>query len=180
MQESYPMERVRRLSRRLSRFCGGAVPVVLAVPPLWWGLVDTPLVYTDLPNGIPYPEVLSPQLRAAAAAVTLVPAGVMAWLLILLRRLFDGFARGEVFCRESHENLRRVARVLAIWFAVGCFHRTAVVLAVTIGNPPGQRILTLGLSAGDCATLFLSFVTVVLVWVFAEAERLRDESTGFI
>jgi len=180
MQESFAMARVRRLSGRLHRVCGVAIPVVLLAPPLWWGMVDTPTVYTELPSGIPYPEVLAPQWRFAAAAVTMIPAGVMAWLLVLLRSLFDGFSRGEVFCRESHDRLRRLVRALAVWFGVGVFYRTAVVLAVTLGNPPGQRILTLGLSGGDCATLFLAGVSGVLAWVFAEAVRLRDENAEII
>jgi len=180
MQESFAMMRVRRLSRRLYQVCGLAIPVVVLAPPLWWGLVDTPTVYTELPSGIAYPEVLSPGLRLAAAAVTMVPAGVMVWLLLLLRRLFDGFSRGEVFCRESHERLRRLVRALAVWFGIGVLYRTAVVLAVTLGNPPGQRILTLGLSGGDCAALFLAGVTGVLAWVFAEAARLRDENAEIV
>ncbi len=102
MQDSFAMERVRRLSRRPHRICGWAIPVILLAPPLWWGLIDTPTAYTELPGGgIPYPEVLTPRPRAAAAVVTLIPAGVMVWLLVQLRRLFDGFARRDVFRPES-------------------------------------------------------------------------------
>jgi len=180
MHDSFAMMRVRRLSRRLHQICGLAIPVVLLAPPLWWGLADAPMVYTDLPNGIPYPETLTPLLRFEAAAVTMVPAAVMAWLLLLLRRLFGGFSQGEVFCRETHEGLRRLVRALAAWFAVGVIYPTALILVVTLGNPPGKRILSISLSSGDCMALFLVAVTGVLAWVFAEAARLRDENAEIV
>ena len=60
------------------------------------------------------------------------------------------------------------------------FYRSAVMLVITLGNPPGQRIMTLGLSGGDGAALFLAGATGVLVWVFAEAERLRDENAEIV
>ncbi len=180
MQESFAMARVRRLSRRLSRVCVGAVPVLLLAPPVWWGLVEAPAVYAEMPSGIPYPETLTAVQRAAAAAVTLVPAGVMAWLLAVLHGLFAGFARGEVFSDASSARLRRAARSLAVLFGVGLLYRPAIVLVLTLGNPPGQRMLSLGLSVGDCAALFLAAVAGMLAWAFAEAARLRDENAEIV
>ncbi|SBW10977.1 membrane hypothetical protein [uncultured Alphaproteobacteria bacterium] len=180
MTESFAMARVRRLSRRLSRVCVWSVPVLLCAPPLWWGAVDVPAVYSEMPFGIPYPEALAAAQRAAAAAVTLIPAAAMAWLLWLLHRLFAGFARGEVFCEASSDRLRRVARALAVVFAAGVVYRPAIVLALTLGNPPGQRGLSLGLSAGDCAALLLAAVAAMLAWAFAEAARLREENAEIV
>lgn len=180
MTESFAMARVRRLSRRLSRVCAWAVPAVLVAPLLWWGLMATPAAYSEMPSGIPFPETLTAAQRVAAAAVTLVPAGAMAWLLGLLYRMFAGFARGEVFCAASSERLRRVARALAVLFGAGLVYRPAIVLVLTLGNPPGQRVLSLGLSAGDCAALLLAAVAGMLAWVFAEAARLRDENAEIV
>ena len=179
-EDSLPMVKVRRLSGRLARLCRLALPVTLAAPFLWWLCLDPPLVLEGLPNGIPYPGHLTPAIRVGAAAVSLVPAAVLARLLALLARLFSGFAAGRVFCRESQDLLRRIGRTLALWFGAGVLTQTAMVLVLTLGNPPGSRILRLGFSGSDCAALFLMAVTWLLTSIFAEAARIADDNQGIV
>ncbi|MNY55058.1 hypothetical protein D3C86_1910030 [compost metagenome] len=51
----------------------------------------------------------------------------------------------------------------------------AVALALSAGNPPGERAITVGISAGMVVAAVVGGVLLVIAWVMDEARKINDE-----
>ena len=67
-----------------------------------------------------------------------------------------------------------VAAVLAI------VSRTVAVLAATLSNPPGERMLTIGFGTPDMMGLTTGAAFLAMGLVMREAVRLADDNAGFV
>ncbi len=63
---------------------------------------------------------------------------------------------------------RRLATLLFWWVASGMVYEPLLSLVVTAGNPPGQHVVTLGVSGVDLTAL----VTGGVLWVLARVMDL--------
>ncbi|MCY1549680.1 hypothetical protein D9M68_858610 [compost metagenome] len=53
-------------------------------------------------------------------------------------------------------------------------------VALSIGNPPGQRVLAITIAWFDCLHVLLGAVLVAIARVMVEARRLADDNAGFV
>ena len=53
-------------------------------------------------------------------------------------------------------------------------------VVLTLGNPPGQRQLVIGLSWDDYLAVLLAVVLIAIATVMAEAVRVAEENEGFV
>ena len=58
--------------------------------------------------------------------------------------------------------------------------RTAVGIALTLGNPPGQRLLVFTLSWNDYLSMLCGAVLLAVARVMADAVRLAEDNAGFV
>lgn len=123
---------------------------------------------------------LTPGRLAAAAAITSVPVGIMLYGLWQARQLFAGFAAGEVFTLASARRLRDFAAAMLAQAVLGPLSSTALILAFTLANPPGERRLTIALSSNDYIALIVGGVLLAVAWVMVEANRIAEEHASFI
>jgi len=118
--------------------------------------------------------------RAMGLAVELIPSGLIVWALIELFRLFQLYARGEVFARQAFIRLNRVA-VLMFWYVIVSFVAGAPVsLILTWWRGHGHREISLGFTSYDLEVLFVAGVALVIARVMAEARRVADENESFV
>lgn len=118
--------------------------------------------------------------RGAALAVNLPLALLTLYALWCLWRLFGGYLRGEVFTDAATRLLRRMGQsVVAIAVAMPLTD-TATVLALTLGNPPGQRYLSFQLGSSHFVVLLCGLVFVAMGQVMREAQRMAQENAEFI
>jgi hypothetical protein len=116
-------------------------------------------------------------LYAGAHAPSIAVALFMLWQLW---RLFGAYRRGEVFSRPALQHLRRFSIGVLLQAALEPLTRTACILAVTIGNPPGQRQLVIGLSSDDYERVLIGAVLLAIASVMAEAVRVAEDHAGFV
>jgi hypothetical protein len=116
-------------------------------------------------------------LFAAAQGPSIVVALFMLWQLW---RLFGAYRRGEVFSRGALQHLRRFSVGVLLLAALEPLARTACILAVTIGNPPGQRQLVINFSSDDYERLLIGAVLLAIASVMAEAVRVAEDNAGFV
>jgi hypothetical protein len=57
---------------------------------------------------------------------------------------------------------------------------TATILALTLGNPPGQRILSVHLASEHYIMLLLGLVLIAMAMVMREAQRMAQENAEFV
>jgi signal transduction histidine kinase len=123
---------------------------------------------------------LDPPNQFLAAAIMAVPVGVMVWGLWHVRALFRDFAQGRAFSSGASRHLQQFGVSVVIQGPLGPLTATALALALTLGNPPGQRLLVLALSVNDYFALIVGGVLVAVAVLMREATRLADENAGFV
>lgn len=123
---------------------------------------------------------LSPGRLTAAAAITAVSVGVLLFGLWQVRMLFLNFANGHVFTLTSARLLRNFAGSVLAQAILGPISSTALMLAFTLDNPPGNRQLVITLSSQDYLALIVGGVLLAVSWVMVEASRIADENASFV
>lgn len=123
---------------------------------------------------------LDGRARAWGAAASLPVLLLVHWTLFRLWQLFGEYAAGQVFSRAALSHLRGFARGLLVLAIAGPVYRAAVALALTVGNPPGQQMLVLGVDFTDYTQMLIGAVLLTIAAVMDHAVALAEENEGFV
>lgn len=123
---------------------------------------------------------LDAQARWLGAAVSLLPLALCWYGLWQLWHLFGHYARGQALTAAAQQPLRRFAWALLLMAPAGPLFRAALGVVFTLGNPPGQRVLALGISSNDYLLLLVGLVLLAIATVMAEAVRAAEENREFV
>ncbi len=151
------------------------VPAVFWLSPEWVRAAGPALATIgDLPI------VVDQRARLLGAAATL--PSVLLGLLAMwhLWRLFGEYHGGRVFALAAQRHLRSFAAAMLASALLAPLLRAAVGVALTWGNPPGQRVLALTLSWNDYTAVLCGAVLLAVAAVMADAVRLAEENEGFV
>lgn len=129
--------------------------------------------------GMPPGQPLDMAARWRTALVSLLPVGCGLYALRQLWTLFGEYLQGRVFGQAQHALMRFAWTVLAGALALP-FTRALMSMAASMGNPPGQRFVTLGLYWHDGLLVLLGVVLVSIAHVMLQARRIADENAGFV
>jgi hypothetical protein len=124
--------------------------------------------------------ILTPTARILCIALGVIPLTLIVTGLLILRRLFLGFARGAVLVPESGRRLRRIGVIVALLAPVTIVAGSLASLAASWANAPGSRELAVGLSGNDVLAVISGALLVVLGWTLEEAARIADENRQFV
>lgn len=113
--------------------------------------------------------------RLVAFAASMIPMGVLLYLLRQAYALFDAFRVGNVFTAHAPVRLRRIGFCIVTLAFLRPITAMLLGLILTWGNPPGQRILALSLSIDDYMIAALGGLVLAIGHVMAEAARLADD-----
>ena len=176
------LETIQRHSRRLTLLC---TVVLVALPPLYvayWLAFNhlTPDMTEPALAQLPVDGPLDLGQRLMVLAVTALPVAAMWGGVRALRTLFRRYAEGLVFSAESADCLRRFGFYCVAYAGASILTVPLLSLGLTLGNPPGQRLLSIGLEGSDLTALFLGAIIAVVARVLGEAARLNDDLTGIV
>lgn len=167
--------RIRRISRAFDILCTalmGLVPLGLAA--YWLLLNDLPhSMYAPLPTAPSAP--LGTGLRLLGFLVTMIPCGVLLYALTRLRRLFALYRKGIIFDRQNVACYRDLGKALLCWSGAAFLQTPLLSMILTLPNPPGTRLLMLGVGSGELDCLFLGGLVLLISWVMDEGRRLDEE-----
>ena len=74
-----------------------------------------------------------------------------------------------------HDSLPREWKVMPVHKSVGI-----TILALTLGNAPGQRMLSVQLGSQHYVVLLLGLVLIAMAMVMREAQRMAQENAEFV
>lgn len=182
MPDSFSADGLRRI-RRLAwivRWLSLIGAIVLGtVPFLFWAQPDWVAEVVTQQWGIPKIQ-LDIGSRLGALAASLLPAGISVFALSQMWALFGCFARGELLARAPAAHLRRLGLALCLLAAAQPVGRMLSILALTLGNPEGERQLWFGLSSDHYLSLLFGLLLLALAQVLHEAARVADENAEFV
>ncbi|MBN2704557.1 MAG: DUF2975 domain-containing protein [Pontiellaceae bacterium] len=130
-------------------------------------------------DAVPLPVRVNGRLpalsRVLAFGVCMLPLSALLLGLANLARLFSLYERGHIFTEGNVACYRRLGRFFLLWVALDFTSRILLTLALTLHNPPGQRMLAIGLQSSDFVGLFVGFTILTIAWVMDEARKLKDD-----
>lgn len=155
--------------------------VLCTVPPVFWLSPDWVKAKGAAIAGLGnHPLVIDERALLLGALGSLPAIGLGLFALWHLWLLFGEYARGRVFGAASHRHLRRFAWGMFASALLAPLQRAWVGVALTLGNPPGQRLLVIELSWNDYVAILCGAVLLAIATVMAEAVRLAEENDGFV
>ncbi len=170
------VEQIQRASHRMRRILAGVIIVMPLINAMVWLFInDLPVdIYREiLPHFVTMP--LPATTRLMGFLVTMVSASVVIVGALHLMRLFDLYGKGSIFRDANVQCYKHLSRILIWWFAARIVERTLLGIALTLHNPPGQRMLTLGVSSSDLGILLIGFILSIITWVMEEGQRLQED-----
>ncbi len=175
------LERVRRISRWMVRACWALLVVLPLALLAYWATASEAMLagHANLPPQAILAPVAAWQ-RVAAGLVMALPLGLLLAGVWQARRCFEMFAQGQVFTQQATSLLRRFAGWVA-WAALAALLAGAATsVLLTLGNPPGQRQLAIGISSDHVFTLFFAGLVWLMAAVIGEGQALAEENEGFV
>jgi len=123
---------------------------------------------------------LTPGTQVIAGAIAAVPIAVMLWGLWHVRSLFAEFAAGRVFTESAARHLQMFGASVLAQAPLGPLISVALTVALTLGNPPGERMLAITFSIHDYFALIVGGVLFAAASVMREAARIAEENASFV
>lgn len=182
LHSSFPgLPRIQRLARCVRLMCLLGIGFSLALPLALWGQPDWLSEVVQQEWGLRgQPFQLDARARGFGLLACALPSLLLAYLLWQLYALFGRYQRGEVWTLQCAVRLRRAALAMTALAPALPLSKTLSILALTLGNPPGQRMLNLSFSGQDYLTLLLGLVLLAIATVMREAVRMAEENAEFV
>jgi hypothetical protein len=173
--------RLRRLALGVQALTALGMAAVCVVPVLFWLSPDwVRQAAPDIARLGDAPITLDARALTLGALASLPAVAVALWLLGRLWQLFAEYRAGRVFSATAVLALRGFARAWLAQALVAPLQRTLLGLALTWGNPPGQRMLVLGIGWPDYMALLTGAALLAITSVMAQAVAQADENAGFV
>ncbi|VFQ44612.1 DUF2975 domain-containing protein [Desulfoluna butyratoxydans] len=122
------------------------------------------------------PNHLPASLRALGLLCSLLPLSALTYGLMNLRKLFAYYNKGEIFSFEHVRLFRSTAKALVLWVVFSILYESAKSVIFTMGNPPGERVISVGFSSPELTSLVLAGIVFFIAWVMDEGRALSEES----
>lgn len=171
--------RIRRLALAVRLLSALGALVLLGLPPLFWSRPGWVQRVAEQEWGARLVQ-LDAGARWAGLAASALPVAAGLWALWEIWRLFGCYGRGELLALRPAGHLHRLGLALIAQAAALPLGQTLAVLALTLGNAPGQRQLIFRLSSEHYMSLLFGLVLLALAAVMREAARVADENAAFV
>ena len=178
-------KRIRVISSLGGRICTALIFLVPIMSALFWIFFNK--LYPNMKAlGIeiflPWVQLhdLSAMARFMGFIASLLPNIVTIYGIMRLRRLFNLYEEGIIFSKDNVECFRGIGWALIGFVMASWICMAPLSVVFTSYNPPGQRIITMGVSSEDFTTLILGIAVLLLSWAMDEGRRIKEEQEQYI
>lgn len=169
-------ERIMALSRKISLVCKWLIFCLPVVYGLFWTFFNQLYGMGPLP---PLPVRVDHDLpvltRVLAFLVDMIPMGVILYGLRKLEGLFRLYEKGMIFTEQNVQYFRSLGRALIVWVGCDVVRNSLLSIVLTLDNPPGHRVVTVGLGSADFAAVFVGIVVLIISWVMDEGRKIQED-----
>lgn len=170
----------------LCRFLLITIPLLIL---LTWSSIDTTFMVNRIQEGVFFQPTMTPvgimSLNDVKWTITSKLFGFM-WQMLgsltdiialwFLYKIFKNYKDGFIFTKQNAQLYRKIG---VFYFLDALILKplsdTFLILALTWGNKPGERFLTLGFGTPSLRALFFAAVLIMISWVMIEASKIHDE-----
>lgn len=172
------IHRTARVLQAISLAAALLLPVVVAV--LWahaerWG--DWGVAWSDAFRiaGMA-PADLAPSQRLLGYLTDLPALAAGSYVFFTLAGICRRYGQGELFSTAVARAYRRFALGMLAWAGLKILSQTLLVLALTLDQPPGQRLLSIGIGSDSLAMALVGLAVHLLGQVMEEGRRLQEDN----
>ncbi|RZJ07023.1 MAG: DUF2975 domain-containing protein [Rubrivivax sp.] len=173
------LRRIHRLAWIVRALCLLGVAIIGTLPFIFWAQPDWVAEVAAKTWNLRLVQ-LDLRARLLGLAASMLPTSVSLFALWQMWALFGCFAQGELLARRPAQHLRRLGLGLCALAAAQPLGQTFGILALTFGNPKGERQLSFALSSDHYLALLFGLLLLALAQVLHEAARVADENAEFI
>ncbi len=119
--------------------------------------------------------VLPLHTRVMSVAVSLLPAGVTVAGLYYLIRLFGLYEQGKIFLRENVAYYRKLGFIIIYSMIASIVYSSLMTTVLTLDNPPGQRMISFGISSAEIARLVIGLIVLLVSWIMDIGREIQEE-----
>jgi len=179
------MDKIQRVSSRLRVLFLAGIGLVPALHALGWifferVITTPPLGFSPL-LGLSWGEPpfmagpITPFMKLLGFSSSMLPGAATMYSLACLAGLFGRFGKGEMFSAATVRLLRRLGWAVLAAQGLSVLHGSLVSLILTMENPPGSHILTVGMDSSTLSEIVTGVVIILASWVMDEARKLKEE-----
>jgi len=174
-------QRITVVSRKLRLVCAGSIFCLPLLCALFWALFNRiSAIVPMIPLPVRVDHDLPALTRFLAFLCDLLPLGVIVYALMRLKTLFLLYERGSIFTGQNVQCFRSLGRALIVWVGCDIVNRSLLGIVLTLDNPPGKRLLVIGLDGGDFTGIFVGVAVLIISWVMDEARKIQEEQALII
>ena len=175
------IQRISTIFRWLFQMILIILPVLLI---LFWMGVTHPIPIDGIrhaisinyiPSGLKILHPLSIQTRLLGFTIGLIPLVVKLLILYFLIKLFRLYEQAEIFSIKNVTYIKRIGIAMLIGQILNPIYQALLSVALTWQNPPGHRMIQIGLSQTNIGIVITAFLIILISWIMAEASKLREE-----
>lgn len=171
-----------RMGRWLAPFAQALAILFLLINVLLWAVPEwAEYVARSLSALSPStPVVLTAGAKLAAGGLSTLHLAVLTYALFAIAGIFRMFAAGDWLSPEISARLHRFGLALLLFGASTPLVRTLLTLIITFQNPPGQRMLAVGLSGNDFVIALIGVLMVMLGYALKEAAAIAEDNRQIV
>lgn len=179
------MTKIQRLSSRLRLLFLAGIALVPVLHALGWiffeQIISTPPFSFSPLLGLSWGEPpfmagpVTGTMKFLGFAASMLPGAATMYSFACLAALFGRFGQGEMFSARTVGLLRRLGWAMLATQGLRVLHGFLVSLILTMDNPPGQHIISVGLDSATLSETVTGVVIILASWVMDEARKLKEE-----
>lgn len=173
--------RFERRARQFEWVTLGVMALLLLVTPI--ALADGALSLDRLRADYDtpfFPDAPSIWAIALWRGVEITSFALLLWVLWCLRLWLAACADGDTFHSDTARRVLRIGQGLLLLAVFEVLSHTAIILALTWNNPPGQRSLAITLDGTELFLLLSAGLLTLFGYIQSEAARLTAENREFV
>lgn len=160
------------------------ISVLLVVIPLYyviyWAFINSLPETLITKNVTSVPLVSNPlpiKFQLIGFVFSLLPLSALIYGLINIRKLFSFYKEGVIFSFAHVNIFKKTSNALIWWVFLSIVYESAKSVIFSMGNPPGQRVISVGFSSPELTTLVVAGIVFVISWVMDEGRILTEEQS---
>ncbi len=168
--------------KKISKIFYRLISALLVVIPLYyltyWAFINNlpeTLVSKNIVSAPLVQNHLSTKSQLIGFVVSLFPLSALIYGLKNIRKLFSFYREGVIFSFEHVSIFKKTSKALILWVFLSILYESAKSVLFSIGNPPGQRVISIGFGSPEITTLVVAGIVFVIAWVMDEGRILAEE-----
>lgn len=125
---------------------------------------------------LPKISTLPMSTRLECYIIAMIPNFVVMFGLYHLIKLLKLYEIGLIFTKENINQIKICSYTIFVWFFANFLASTLLVLALTMNNPEGQRILSITFASKEFSALVIGTIAIFIAHIMEEARKIKDEN----